>query len=129
MTKQMGRNPAFCRALREGGIEAAVAVDMECARVTRGAGLAIGNIGHLVQVPRAEADAAAALEPAYWTVFNDEKAAEAAKAAARRGRSQTLLARIQAPGDLFYKGHERGFDADAIAQRADMPDGIPGARF
>ena len=78
MTKQMGRNPAFCRALREGGIEASVAVDMECARMTRRAGLAIGNIRHLVQIPRAEADAAASLEPAYWTVFNDEKAREAA---------------------------------------------------
>jgi len=129
MTKQMGRNPAFCRALREGGIEAAVAVDMECARVTRRAGLRIGNIGHLVQVPRAEADAAASLEPAYWTVFNDEKAAEAAKASARRGQSQALLARIQAPGDLFYKGHEGGFDADAIVAVADRLDALPDARF
>jgi predicted amino acid racemase len=129
MTKQMGRNPAFCRALLEGGIVASVAVDMECARVTHRAGLRIGNIGHLVQVPRAEADAAAALAPDYWTVFNDEKAAEAAAASRRRERSQALLARIQAPDDLFYKGHEGGFDAAAAATVADRLDALDGARF
>src|SRR6266481_5969003 len=112
MTKQMGRNPAFCRALLEGGIDASVAVDMECARVTHRAGLRIGNIGHLVQVPRAEAAAAAA-----------------AVAAVRRGRTQALLARIQAPGDLFYKGHEGGFDAAAVAAVADRLDALDGARF
>src|SRR5882724_7441203 len=129
MTKQMGRNPAFCRALLEGGIDASVAVDMECARVTHRAGLRIGNIGHLVQVPRAEADTAAALAPDYWTVFNDEKAAEAAAASRRRERSQALLARIQAPGDLFYKGHEGGFDADAITTVADRLDALDRAWF
>ena len=61
MTKQMGRNGSFCAALRRGGIDKAVAVDMECARACRRAGLEIGHIGHLVQVPRAEADAAASL--------------------------------------------------------------------
>src|SRR5215207_8606152 len=59
MTKQMGRNGSFCAALRRGGIHKVVAVDMECARACRRAGLEIGHIGHLVQVPRAEADAAA----------------------------------------------------------------------
>ena len=32
MTKQMGRNGSFCRAVKRGGITKAVAVDMECAR-------------------------------------------------------------------------------------------------
>lgn len=95
MTKQMGRNASFCGALQRGGIDKAVAVDVECARACRRAGLAIGHIGHLVQVPRAEADAAAFLSPDYWTVFNFQKAEEAAKAAEANGRRQDLLARIQ----------------------------------
>ena len=78
-----------------GGIGASVNVDMECARATRRAGMAIGHIGHLVQIPKAEADAAASFAPAYWTVFNDEKAAEAAAATAPLGRVQSMLARIQ----------------------------------
>src|SRR5579862_2075859 len=80
MTKQMGRSPSFCAAVARGGIGKAVAVDMEDARATHRAGLGLGHIGHLVQIPRHEADAAAALSPDYWTVFNLEKAAEAAAA-------------------------------------------------
>lgn len=129
MTKQMGRNGSFCRAVKAGGIGKAVAVDMECARACRRAGLGIGHIGHLVQVPRAEADAAAAMAPYYWTVFNAEKAAEAGKAADRIGRRQDLLARIQTAGDIFYRGHEGGFAAQDAVKVADELDRLPGARF
>src|SRR5262245_22863667 len=81
MTKQMGRNPAYCRAIMAGGIGKAVTVDMECVRACHRVGMDIGHIGHLVQIPRAEVAAAAALKPDYWTVFNLEKAAEAGSAA------------------------------------------------
>jgi predicted amino acid racemase len=129
MTKQMGRNSSFCRAVKEGGIEKAVAVDMECARACRRAGLGIGHLGHLVQVPRAESTAAATMTPDYWTVFNREKAEEAGQAAAMSGRSQAILARIVAAGDRFYRGHEGGFDADAILETAELIDRIEGASF
>jgi predicted amino acid racemase len=125
MTKQMGRNPDFCRAVSAGGIVEAVAVDMPCARATRRAGMQLGHLGHLVQVPRAEANAAAAMQPAYWTVFNEEKAAEAAAAAGRLGRRQNLLARLQAPGDIFYTGHEGGFAADDAVAVADRLNALP----
>src|SRR4051794_7634783 len=81
MTKQMSRSPSFCSAVARGGIGKAVTVDMEDARACRRAGLAIGHIGHLVQIPRAETAAAASLAPDYWTVFNFEKAEDAANAA------------------------------------------------
>jgi predicted amino acid racemase len=38
MTKQMGRNESFCRAVMRGGITRSVAVDMECALATKRAG-------------------------------------------------------------------------------------------
>jgi predicted amino acid racemase len=129
MTKQMGRNGSFCRAVGKGGIDKAVAVDMECARAVRRAGLGVGHIGHLVQVPRHEADAAASTTPDYWTVFNLEKAAEAGAASLKRGRTQPVLARIVAPGDTFYRGHEGGFPAEDIVAVADAIDRIPGVRF
>jgi predicted amino acid racemase len=128
MTKQMSRSPSFCRAVVRGGITQAVAVDMEDARACRRAGLAIGHIGHLVQIPRAGAGAAAALEPDYWTIFNFEKAAEAADASRARDRVQHLLARIQSEGDTFYRGHEGGFDADVV-NVADHLGKLDGARF
>lgn len=129
MTKQMGRNRSFCAALRRGGIDRAVAVDMADARACRLGGLEIGHIGHLVQIPRAEANAAASLDPDYWTVFNFEKAEEAARASQQCGRQQDLLARIQSDGDRFYRGHEGGFNAADVLQMADTLDALEGARF
>jgi predicted amino acid racemase len=129
MTKQMGRNGAFCRAVARGGIGKAVAVDMEGARATHRAGMGLGHIGHLVQVPRFEAAAAASMGPDYWTVFNLETATEAGAAAAKLGRTQAVLARIVAAGDTFYRGHEGGFAAADVVAVADALDRLPGARF
>ncbi|WP_157014783.1 alanine racemase [Mesorhizobium xinjiangense] len=130
MTKQVGRNSAFCRAVMRGGIDRAVAVDMACAVACDRAGLKVGHLGHLVQVPRDEAEMAASrLRPDYWTVFSEEKAREAGAAASKAGRKQALLARIHTEGDTFYRGHEGGFRAEDIAAVADMIDRLDGARF
>jgi predicted amino acid racemase len=129
MTKQVGRTAPFAQAVREGGIEAAVAVDMACARAAVAGGLRLGHVGHLVQVPRHEAASAAAMRPDYWTVFSDEKAGEAAAASAAAGRTQDLLARIYTGGDRFYTGHEGGFPAEDILAVADRLDARDGGRF
>ncbi|QKV90571.1 alanine racemase [Streptomyces sp. NA02950] len=129
MTKQIGRNPDACKAITAGGIEASVAVDMECARATFRAGMQLGHIGHLVQVPQAEASAAASMHPANWTVFNHDKARQAAKAAAACGHDQALLARVYAEGDEFYSGHEGGFPAGDVLAVADQLDALDSAHF
>lgn len=129
MTKQVGRNPDLCQALISGGLDAGVGVDMECARAVVRAGMRLGHVGHLVQVPRADSDAAARLLPDYWTVFNRAKAQEAAAASAGLGREQAVLARVHAEGDEFYPGHEGGFDAADVGRVADEVDALDGARF
>jgi predicted amino acid racemase len=129
MTKQVGRGAPFAQALMAGGIDQAVAVDLRCATAADAAGLGVGHIGHLVQMAAAEADMAAGLQPANWTVFNDEKAREAAAAAKRLDRTQDLLARVFAPGDRFYRGHEGGFDAAEAVAVADRLDRLDSARF
>ena len=53
MTKQMGRNASFCRAVMRGGVAKAVAVDMGCAHAVHRAGMEVGHIGHLVTNPEA----------------------------------------------------------------------------
>ena len=128
MTKQVGRNPHFCRAVKAGGIDAAVAVDMPCARVVGDGGLRVGHLGHLVQVADHESDEAASLRPDYWTVFNEAKAAQAAGASSRAGRVQDLLLRIHADGDTFYLGHQGGFPAKDVLATADYVDGLDGVR-
>jgi len=130
MPKQVARQTGFSRAVMAGGIDRAVAVDMACAVACHNAGLRIGHLGHLVQVPRAEAAMAARdIAPDYWTVFSDDKAAEAAAAAKAAGREQAILARVQTAGDTFYRGHEGGFAADAAVEAARRIDALEGARF
>ncbi|MCK7613610.1 alanine racemase [Roseibium sediminicola] len=130
MTKQVGRHSGFCQAVMKGGIDRSVAVDMACAVACDRAGLKTGHLGHLVQVPRQEAAfAAAQLQPDYWTVFSDEKAAEAASAAKAAGRTQQLLARIQTEGDTFYRGHEGGFAAEDVVEVAARLDALDGGAF
>jgi predicted amino acid racemase len=129
MTKQFGRNAAVMDVLARAGLDSYVAVDMSCANAIHAAGYTNGHIGHLVQIPFAETRTAASFSPSYWTVFNEEKAREASNASALLDRRQDLLARIQAPGDIFYMGHEGGFDAGDILQVADRFDSLPNARF
>ena len=130
MTKQVGRSSSFCKAVMRGGIERAVAVDMACARATHKAGMKLGHLGHLQQIAKFEADAAArTFKPDYWTVFNDTKAEEAGKGAKAAGYVQNLLARIAAEGDIFYRGHEGGFDAGEVVAIANRLDAVPGGRF
>jgi predicted amino acid racemase len=62
-------------------------------------------------------------------VFNDVKAEEAAAGARAAGYVQDLLARIAAEGDIFYRGHEGGYDADDVARVADSFDRLEGGRF
>jgi predicted amino acid racemase len=129
MTKQIGRNPDVSRALVRSGITHAVGVDLQCAVAAASGGLRVGHLGHLVQIPRHEADLAASLEPLYWTVFSEAKAREAGAAALKRGRVQDVLLRVIAPGDRFYTGHEGGFPLDGIVEAADAVDAVPGVRF
>ena len=130
MTKQISRQSGFSRAVMAGGIDRAVAVDMACAIACHTAGLRIGHLGHLVQVPRGDATMAARdLAPDYWTVFSDDKAAEAATAARAAGREQAILLRVQTEGDTFYRGHEGGFEAEAAVSAARRIDALSGARF
>jgi predicted amino acid racemase len=130
MTKQVSRQSGFSRAVLAGGIDRAVAVDMACAIACHKAGLRIGHLGHLVQVPRAEAAMAArALAPDYWTVFSEDKAAEVATASRGAGRQQAILARVQTQGDTFYRGHEGGFLAEMAVDAARRIDALDGARF
>ena len=130
MTKQVGRHSDFCRAIMRGGITRAVAVDMACAIACDRSGLKTGHLGHLVQIPKNEAHYAAKhLKPDYWTVFSQKKANEAADASYSCGREQGLMARIQAEGDIFYRGHEGGFEVKDIINIAEFFDSLKGAYF
>jgi len=129
MTKQIGRNPAVMRTMRDAGIEACVSVDMTDARSIFEAGLKIGHLGHLVQVPLFENDIAARMKPLYWTVYSKEKTVQVAAAASKAGYIQKILLRVFAKNDTFYTGHEGGFKAEEIVDAARFVNSLPGAAF
>ena len=129
MTKQIGRAPAAVAAMAAGGVDGFVAVDMACARPIARGGHNLGHLGHLVQVPRAETYEAATMAPDYWTVFSPNKAAEAAAAAHRHGRTQRLLVRVFAEADRFYPGHEGGVALEDLHAMIDHIDRLDGAEF
>lgn len=128
MTKQIGRNPVVIRALKQAGADGCVCVDMADARRVHESGMKIGHLGHLVQVPSGETAAAIEMEPEYWTVFSMEKAREISDALPE-GRTQKIMARIFAEGDIFYAGHEGGFPAEDIVEVAKAIDAFKGLKF
>ncbi len=129
MSKQLGRAAGALEAITRGGADGYVAVDMACARPIVAGGHRLGNLGHLVQIARAETREAAGLAPDYWTIFSRNKASEASRAVAKLGRTQNVLLRIWNDGDIFYPGHEGGFHIDELAAAIDFVNGLEGMRF
>lgn len=126
MTKQFGRNPDACRAIAANGIDAAVAVDVQCMEAVGRSGMRMGHVGHLVQPERGTEDAVIAARPEVVTVFHPAVAQRVGVAAVRAGIVQDVLLRVVAPGDRFYFGHGGGFALDDVESSARLIDAIPG---
>jgi predicted amino acid racemase len=129
MTKQFGRNPVAIKTLASAGVEAFAAVDIADAQAICRAGVRLGHVGHLVQIPKGSAAGVAAMQPDYWTVVSQVKAEEAGGAARSLGRTQAVLARIFGRGDLVFESHAGGFDADDIAAVARNLSAVDGCRL
>lgn len=128
MTKQLGRNPVVIQALRAAGADGCVCVDMADARRVHEAGMTVGHLGHLVQVPAGETAAAVAMKPVYWTVFSLEKAQAISDALPER-QTQKIMLRLYAEGDTFYTGHEGGFSAANVVETAKKINSMRGLEF
>ena len=74
MTKQIGRNPEVARLIAANGIPRAVAVDPWEARLLGRAGIALGNVGHLVQIPSGMIEEILSYGPEVVTVYFDAAA-------------------------------------------------------
>jgi predicted amino acid racemase len=128
MAKQFGRNRDACDAVVDGGIEACVAVDVQCMEAVARSRMRIGHVGHLVQPHRGAEDAVIAARPEVVTVFHEEIAQRLGAAARRAGVEQAVLLRVVAPGDRFYFGHGGGFSLDGIEDQAGRVDALEGLR-
>ncbi|MGR1083051.1 alanine racemase [Olegusella massiliensis] len=128
MLKQLGRNPVVSRRLAELGFAGAVCVDFREALLMAGAGVPLGNVGHLVQTPHAALGRILAAHPDIMTVYSVEKAAEIGAEAERQGFVQPIMLRVLGPADTLYSGQYGGFELAELGRVVDELERIGGAR-
>lgn len=109
MLKQLGRNPEIARELIRLGYDGAVAVDFREAEAMIDAGVKIGNVGHLVQIPKAALREILSAKPEYVTVYSLEKAKEIDVVSAELGIVQKVMLRVLGESDSLYSGQYGGF--------------------
>jgi|SRR5690625_383938 len=126
MTKQIGRNPLLAKAIKEAGIEKAVAVDPWETLKLAEHGIQIGHAGHLVQIPLSMMDEIIDLQPDKLTVFSYENAEAISNAATKKGRKQSISLRVVAPNDYIYPGQEGGFLLEDIEKEVTRIEKLPG---
>src|SRR5699024_3553153 len=94
MTKQIGRNPLVAKKIAEAGMAKAVVVDPWEALTLGKAGVKLGNVGHLVQIPNNMLEEIIKLSPEVITVFSLEKAKEVSQVSKKLGVVSKLLLRV-----------------------------------
>ena len=114
MLKQIGRNPLVAKALMDAGFDGCIAVDYKEALLMIDNDIPLGNVGHLVQVPKAAMDRIIASRPLYVTVYS-KKIIDAIDASAKRcGTKQKVLIRITDEDAHLYSGQIAGFDSKEL---------------
>ncbi len=129
MLKQLGRNPLVGQRLAEEGLVGAVCVDFREALVLAEAGVPLGHVGHLVQVPGAAMSRILAARPDIMTVYTVEKAVEIGREAERQGFVQPIMLRVLGPEDDLYSGQYGGFLLDELSSAVDALEKVPGVRI
>ena len=116
MLKQLGRNPVVARRLMELGFAGCVAVDYKEALVMIENGIRLGNVGHLVQTPKAALKKIVAAHPEVMTVYSLEKIEEIDRAAAELNCVQPLMIRITDDDASLYSGQVAGFSSQQLPE-------------
>ena len=129
MLKQLGRNPLIGQRLAEIGLSGAVCVDCREALVLANARIPLGNVGHLVQMPRAVLGRVLAARPEIMTVYSIEKAREIGFEAVRQDFVQPIMLRVIGDDDLLYSGQYGGFRMSELEEIVDSLEDIRGIRI
>ena len=129
MTKQLGRNPLAAHVMVAAGINRAVAVDFDGARLLHAVGIPLGNIGHLTQIPQQMIPAALRMSPEVITLFSVEKAQRVGRVAQQLGVVQPVLLRIADDETAFYPAQEGGFSLAKLVAAAHQISQIKGIRL
>ena len=129
MLKQLGRNPLVAKRIQEIGFAGAVCVDFREALTMKENGIHLGNVGHLVQTPRAAMDEIVSARPEIMTVYSVEKAKEIGATAQRHGFVQPIMLRMLGKDDDLYPGQYGGFPLENLDAVVDEIESINGVRI
>lgn len=128
MSKQLGRLGVLGRWIAQHGIEKAVAVEFEEAKRLHDAGIAIGNVGHLVQPGKHQWPEVLCFDPEVVTVFSIERARQVSEAAQKIGKKQDILLRVVQDSDTIYPGQWGGFCLDSLDEAIPVLKDLSGIR-
>lgn len=129
ITKQIGFNYRVAKAIVRAGIQKAVAVEAREALVLARNQIAIGHVGHLVQIPRRSIPSILRLNPEVITTFSVAKARQLSEAAQTANTQVSLLLRVVAKDDFFYPGQTGGIYLDDLAQAVSEIRQLPFVRI
>ncbi|MFF2650750.1 alanine racemase [Streptomyces sp. NPDC058045] len=128
VVKQLGRNPELIRAIAR-HLPDAAAIDTTEARILHTAGARLGNLGHLVQIPRRVLPELLARRPDFVTVYDLDNARAVAAAARAQGFVQEVLIRIEGADGSVYPGQEGGVPLDGLGAFAEAAEALDGIRI
>lgn len=120
MTKQLGRNPFVAKKIHDAGIEKAVVVDYKEALTMMEEGLPLGNVGHLVQIPKSLLEKIMAYGTEYITIYSLELLEQIIDVAEKLNKTQKILVKIIEDGDQIYEGQYGGFHLNQLASLAEV---------
>lgn len=108
MLKQVGRNPYLGKKLEEIGYEGAVLVDFKEVEIAMNNKLKLGNIGHLVQIPKSMIKKCLEYGVGIFTLYSYEAIEEVNNVASKLGIVQNIMLRVIDNDSSIYKGQEAG---------------------
>ncbi|KLI74651.1 amino acid racemase [Lacticaseibacillus zeae DSM 20178 = KCTC 3804] len=120
MTKQVGRNPVIAKEVVNAGIPEAVVVDFREAETFMENGLALGNVGHLVQPPKHFLKRLLKYGTKYVTMYSLENAQKLNEVASAVGIKQKVLLKVVGNGDDIYPGQTGGFTLAELDKQLDQ---------
>ncbi|GGJ42181.1 alanine racemase [Virgibacillus salexigens] len=129
MSKQLGRLPQIAKFIQENGIKKAVAVDFDEGKILADQGIAIGNIGHLVQPGKHQWKEVLSWDPEVVTIFSYERGKQLSDAAVEVGKKQDILLKVVGKDDSIYESQEGGIQLEDLQQELDRILPLPGIRI
>lgn len=112
ITKQIGRCPALISAVAQ-YLPVATAVDVREAVTVKNCGVRLGNVGHLVQIPRRQLPQL--IDADHVTVYDQANLAAVAAAASKQQVTAAVLLKI-AGGSETYPAQQGGFLVEQVPQ-------------